>query len=113
VNVSQAELEVLGTVSGLLTSASYLPQVLQSWRTRRTRDLNVKMLVMIAVGLTGWALYGAGLGQPVMVVFNIVALVQVCSLLVLKALEPRDDGTGGARRVGICELATPNQENNV
>ena len=42
----------LGYVAGMVTVASFLPQVVRAWRTRQTRDLSLASLaLLITVGI--------------------------------------------------------------
>ena len=49
----------LGYVAGMVTVASFLPQVVRAWRTRRTRDLSVVSLALLITAGSLWVLYGA------------------------------------------------------
>ena len=49
----------LGYVAGAITVASFLPQVVRAWRTRRTRDLSVVSLALLITAGSLWVLYGA------------------------------------------------------
>ena len=49
----------LGYVAGMVTVASFLPQVVRAWRTRRTRDLSLASLALLITAGSLWILYGA------------------------------------------------------
>jgi MtN3 and saliva related transmembrane protein len=49
----------LGYAAGVITVASFLPQVVRAWRTRRTRDLSVVSLALLITAGSLWVLYGA------------------------------------------------------
>ena len=49
----------LGYVAGVVTVASFLPQVVRAWRTRQTRDLSLTSLGLLIAAGTMWILYGA------------------------------------------------------
>ena len=49
----------LGYVAGIVTVASFLPQVVRAWRTRQTRDLSLASLALLITAGTMWILYGA------------------------------------------------------
>ena len=49
----------LGYVAGTLTVASFLPQVVRAWRTRRTRDLSLGSFALLMTAGSLWILYGA------------------------------------------------------
>ena len=49
----------VGYLAGILTVVSLVPQVLRTWRTKRTKDLSVRtFLLLITAGLL-WVIYGA------------------------------------------------------
>jgi MtN3 and saliva related transmembrane protein len=49
----------LGYVAGVITVASFLPQVVRAWRTRQTRDLSLSSLTLLITAGSLWILYGA------------------------------------------------------
>ena len=49
----------LGYVAGVVTVASFLPQVVRAWRTRQTRDLSLTSLTLLITAGSMWILYGA------------------------------------------------------
>lgn len=48
----------LGYFAGMLTVASFLPQVILAWRTRQTRDLSLGMFSLLIAASSLWILYG-------------------------------------------------------
>ncbi len=51
-------IQYLGYFAGVLTVASFMPQVIRSWRTRQTRDLSLGMFTLLTTASTLWILYG-------------------------------------------------------
>ena len=49
----------LGYVAGMVTVASFVPQVVRAWRTRQTRDLSLASLALLITAGSMWILYGA------------------------------------------------------
>jgi MtN3 and saliva related transmembrane protein len=49
----------LGYAAGVITVASFLPQVVRAWRTRRTRDLSFVSLALLMTAGALWIVYGA------------------------------------------------------
>ena len=49
----------LGYAAGVITVASFLPQVVRAWRTRRTRDLSLGSLALLILAGALWIVYGA------------------------------------------------------
>lgn len=48
----------IGYLAGVLTVASFLPQVVQTWRTRKTRDLSFGMFALLITAGALWIMYG-------------------------------------------------------
>ena len=48
----------LGYFAGMLTVASFLPQVIRTWKTRRTADLRLGMIALLVTASTLWIIYG-------------------------------------------------------
>ena len=53
----------LGYFAGVLTVASFLPQVIRTWRTRHTRDLSLGMFALLVTASTLWIIYGIVIGN--------------------------------------------------
>jgi MtN3 and saliva related transmembrane protein len=51
-------LTYLGYFAGFLTVVSFLPQVLRTWQTRRTKDLHLGMFGLLITASTLWTIYG-------------------------------------------------------
>ncbi|QSZ66613.1 hypothetical protein RJ40_03420 [Methanofollis aquaemaris] len=50
---------LIGFCAGLLTTVSFLPQVIRTLRTRSAHDFSALMLILLFAGLTLWFVYGA------------------------------------------------------
>jgi MtN3 and saliva related transmembrane protein len=79
--------EVVGYVAGFLTTFATVPQVVKSWRTRSVQDLSMHMLVLLAVGLILWFVYGWLRTDWPLVLANGFTLMLWGSLLWLKIRE--------------------------
>ena len=82
-------IDATGLVAALLTTFAFLPQVIQTWRSRSTAGLNLPMLVVLAVGIALWLAYGIGTGQVPVILANGVTLLLVSVLLGLKLRDLR------------------------
>lgn len=76
--------DVTGLVAAFLTTLAFLPQVIQTWRSRSTEDLNLGMLLSLATGVALWFIYGIGTGQLPVILANGATLLLVAVLLALK-----------------------------
>jgi len=75
---------LIGLAAAVCTTASYVPQVRKTWRTRETGDLSLRMLVTLAFGLALWCAYGVVRDDPVIVLANGVSLAMLLTLIYWK-----------------------------
>ena len=84
---------LLGFLAAALTSLSYIPQVRKALPRQSTGDLSLKMLLALFAGLSLWIVYGATIGNPIIIAANGVGAALVGFVLGCKV---RD--TASARR---------------
>lgn len=75
----------LGLAAAVLTTSSYMPQVLKVWRTHTAHDLSIKMLVSLWAGLALWVVYGLLRSDPVLTLANGASFALVSFLIGFKA----------------------------
>ncbi|NEP89281.1 MAG: hypothetical protein F6K18_21950 [Okeania sp. SIO2C2] len=69
---------VLGLLAGSLTTISFLPQVIKTWRTRSTKDISLEMFAIFCSGVLIWIIYGI-LVKDTPVIFTNVATLTLAS----------------------------------
>lgn len=77
-------MEWLGVVAATLTTLAFVPQAVQTIRTRDTRGISLGMYVVFTVGVAFWFGYGIVLGSWPMIVSNAITFVLAATILVLK-----------------------------
>ena len=75
---------VLGTVAGILSTASFVPQVVKAWREGDTHAISKRMYLVTVSAFTMWTIYGFLLGSWPLIVFNVLSLGLSGSILFLK-----------------------------
>lgn len=90
----QINLEYLGYVAAFLTTASFLPQVVQALRTRDLSGISLSMYLMFVSGVAGWTAYGVLLGARPIIVCNSVTLLLSSLILALKVRAVWQDRPG-------------------
>ena len=60
----------LGYFAGTLTVCSFLPQVVLTWRTRKTGDLHLGMFLLLVTASSLWIVYGAIIGSWPVIITN-------------------------------------------
>ena len=63
-------IEYFGYFAGFLTVASFLPQVIRTWRSRQVRDLHLGMFVLLVTACSLWIIYGAIIGSWPVILTN-------------------------------------------
>ncbi|MFA5105555.1 MAG: SemiSWEET family transporter [Candidatus Micrarchaeia archaeon] len=77
-------IDVLGYVAGILVVISLLPQAMQSWKTKSTKDINLWRYVIYVTGLVLWIAYALIIGNGPVAVMNFIGLALAASILYLK-----------------------------
>jgi MtN3 and saliva related transmembrane protein len=105
--------EATGLVAAALTTLAFLPQVVQTWRSRTAAGLSLPRLVALATGVALWLVYGLGTGQVPVILANGVTLGLVAVLLGLKLREVLRGVVlrGVARRDGRYPSEAPSRKN--
>ncbi len=75
---------LLGLTAGVLTTLSFLPQVLKAWKTRSTRDISLGMFSMFCTGVFLWVVYGFLVSDLPVLAANVVTFLLAATILVLK-----------------------------
>ena len=79
---------LVGYIAGTLTTLSFVPQVARAWKLKETRDLSLGMLLLFALGVLLWTLYGVWTGSFPIIAANIVTFVLILVLLWMKIKYP-------------------------
>jgi MtN3 and saliva related transmembrane protein len=75
---------VIGFIAGGLTTFSFVPQVLKTYRHKSAKELSYGMLLAFALGVALWLVYGLMLGSLPIILTNAVTLALVLIIIVLK-----------------------------
>jgi MtN3 and saliva related transmembrane protein len=83
----------LATIAGILSTSSFVPQVLKAWRERDTAAISKRMYLVTVTAFVLWSAYGFLIGAWPLIVFNLLSLGLSGTILVLKLRNERG-GTG-------------------
>lgn len=75
---------LLGLLAGTLTTASFLPQVIKTWRSRSAGDISLVMFALFSLGVLLWIVYGFTVGAVPIIVANVITLLLSMTILVFK-----------------------------
>ena len=90
--------EAIGLIAGTLTTFSFLPQVIKTYRSRSCGDLSYGMLGLFSLGVSLWLLYGVLIGSRPVMLSNLLTLLLTLALLVMKIGFERSASTRAARK---------------
>jgi MtN3 and saliva related transmembrane protein len=85
------ETDILGFVAAVITTISFVPQVVRIYRSKSGRDISLWMMLLFALGITLWLIYGLLLMSLPIILANAVTLVLVMAILVLKLYYARNN----------------------
>jgi MtN3 and saliva related transmembrane protein len=76
--------ELFGYLAATLTTVSFIPQVVQVWRTKHTKDISLGMYSIFTVGIAVWLVYGIMLGSMPIIIANSITILLAGSVLTMK-----------------------------
>lgn len=76
--------DTLGLIAGALTSISFLPQVIKTWRSKSARDLSLGMFGIFSAGVSLWLVYGILVNSIPVIAANALTLVLCLVILYFK-----------------------------
>jgi MtN3 and saliva related transmembrane protein len=90
-NVSLADW--IGSAAAVLTTLSFLPQVLHTFKTRDVSGISLVMYTAFTVGVMLWLVYGLLLGSWPIVIANLITVLLALAIVVMKLVfgRIRDD----------------------
>jgi MtN3 and saliva related transmembrane protein len=78
--------DILGYSAGAITTLTFLPQVIKTWKMKSARDVSLLMFIIAAVNEVMWIAYGALLNPVnwVIIITNAIVLAMSLTMIVLK-----------------------------
>jgi MtN3 and saliva related transmembrane protein len=80
---------LVGTVAGICSTGSFVPQVIKAWREQDTEAISKRMYVVTVAAFTLWIVYGLMIGSVPIITFNILSLLLSGTVLLLKLRHQR------------------------
>ena len=75
---------ILGLIAASCTTASFIPQVIKILRTGETKEISLKMYIILTFGTACWLAYGIMLKDAPIILANTITLILASTILVLK-----------------------------
>lgn len=77
----------IGVIAASLTSISFIPQALQTVKTKDTKSISLGMYIMFVTGLTLWLVYGIYNGDKALILANCITVPLSSIILAFKLKE--------------------------
>ena len=75
---------IIGLIAGTCTTISFLPQVIKTIKTKKTKDISMSMYIVLATGILLWMIYGILIKDLPVILANSISFVLAISVLILK-----------------------------
>lgn len=76
--------EIMGLVGAFLSSITFIPQVVLTWKTKSAKDLSMNMLLIILTSTIVWLIYAIPLNLIPVIIANSIILVLSSWLIYFK-----------------------------
>jgi MtN3 and saliva related transmembrane protein len=77
-------IQIIGSMSGFLTTAAFLPQAYKVYKTKDTNSISLYMFIILNIGLMGWVIYGLVTNQLPIILTNIITFILAFYILLIK-----------------------------
>jgi MtN3 and saliva related transmembrane protein len=74
----------VGGMAAVMTTAAFIPQVWQVWRTRHTKDISLGMYIIFTGGVLLWLVYGVLLASWPIIIANAITALLAGTVLLMK-----------------------------
>jgi MtN3 and saliva related transmembrane protein len=82
--LTSLQLDLIGYVAASLTTASFVPQAIKTFRTRDVSGISLGMYTLFTVGVALWLAYGVFLGAWPVIIGNVITLTLALGILLMK-----------------------------
>jgi MtN3 and saliva related transmembrane protein len=78
------QIEMIGYIAAFLTTIAFLPQAIQSWRTKDLSGISLGMYSLFTIGVGLWLVYGLIIEKWPLILANACTFALAISILFLK-----------------------------
>lgn len=75
---------IIGLMAGFLTTISFLPQVIKTWRSQSAKDISLAMFLSFCLGVLLWLIYGILQEDIPIIISNAITLILAGTILFFK-----------------------------
>jgi MtN3 and saliva related transmembrane protein len=76
-------INIVGIIAGILTAISMLPQLIKTFKKKKSEEISVFMLVILNAGIASWIFYGILRKDDPIIFTNALSLLINLTLLIL------------------------------
>ena len=74
----------LGLLAGTLTTIAFFPQVIKTWKTKKTEDISLVMFLILCLGIFLWLVYGLIIKDLPLILANGITFLFASIILIFK-----------------------------
>lgn len=75
---------LIGLLAAALTTLSFVPQVVKTWKMKETRDISLSMFLILGIGIILWTVYGFMIQDLPVILANCVSFIFIAIIIFLK-----------------------------
>jgi MtN3 and saliva related transmembrane protein len=75
---------MIGSIAGILTTLSFVPQVIKALQTKDTKAISLGMYLMSVIGIFLWMVHGYVMGDMALLVANLITFCLALVILIAK-----------------------------
>ena len=76
--------EIIGLIAAVLTTSSFIPQAVKTWKTKSAGNLSLTMYIAMFTGIVLWLIYGIHLHSLAMILATSVTALLTLVIIVFK-----------------------------
>ncbi len=76
--------QIIGLAAAILTTLSFLPQVIRVVKTKSTKDISLAMFIIFCIGIFLWLIYGIIIKDTPIIIANAATFILAGIILVYK-----------------------------
>jgi len=77
-------INIVGAAGGIVSSVTFLPQVVKIWKTKSAKDLSMGTLLFLVLNVSLWLLYGILTNLYPIIITNGIVLSMVFIMIYFK-----------------------------
>lgn len=77
-------IKIIAYIAAILTTSFFIPQALQTIKTKHTKDLSLGMYLSFCIGVFLWFIYGIFLQDLPIILANGITFIFALTILIMK-----------------------------